>query len=382
MSGQDAHELVSGPAHGIPESSPPPCFTTDERHFRGVDVPNTADAGLATSFEDGGPWHPWPRPGLNPAIYFRDTDNISLDNIHPREANQTLEQWYHCPNIPEATGHVPQVAADSVFDINQDMGRSFLESSHPSIMNQAPMTTTNFLQLQYIDQASQENPLSPTSLSPRFTDTAIYTGNVRNSGTSMFQSPRVSNNALDISQECSWLLPPASGLVSIPLSSVNGPCEPMPGFIPRGSLVNGSVRNHLSTRLEDSSNMNPYSRGARKGAKPKSRTRGAGVEKIKVFACHLDSCGGFEAKSKKDLLRHLQSDKHRKGHVDTSPPGDRSYCEIPECGFADVGFSRRDNMMRHMSTMHDIEIDREKAGRKRSRDEQDGEPPSEPNTPL
>lgn len=229
---------------------------------------------------------------------------------------------------------------------------------------------------------------------------ATYTGSIGNSETSIFQSPRTSDNPPG-SQEYPWLLPPASGLISMPLSSVTGPCEPMPGFIPRGSLVNGSVRDHLSTRdiqtrvripkgleREQSLILGKFkwkcyhSKPIRRPLNTGSRTRETRMTKVvKVFACLHDSCP-FEASSRKDIRRHLKSDKHRKDYVDGSPPGDRFYCEIPQCRFADEGFSRRDNMIRHMSTMHDVEINREKAGRKRSHDEQDGESASARNTPL
>jgi uncharacterized Zn-finger protein len=88
---------------------------------------------------------------------------------------------------------------------------------------------------------------------------------------------------------------------------------------------------------------------------------------VKVFACFHDACP-FTASSRKDIRRHLQSDKHRKDSVRESSR-DRFYCEVPSCKFSDEGFSRRDNMLRHMSTMHDIELDRAKRGRKRGREE-------------
>lgn len=103
MSGQDEHEQGSGAANKIPESSSPPCPTTDERQFRRVDVPNAADEGLTTSFEDGSPWPPWSPSSLNSSVYFRNIDPILLENIHPREASRPSEQWYDCANVTVST---------------------------------------------------------------------------------------------------------------------------------------------------------------------------------------------------------------------------------------------------------------------------------------
>ncbi|KAJ2985849.1 hypothetical protein NUW58_g3011 [Xylaria curta] len=82
-----------------------------------------------------------------------------------------------------------------------------------------------------------------------------------------------------------------------------------------------------------------------------------------VFACCHEDCP-FTANSKRDVRRHLNTDKHRKDHVEGLPSEDKYYCEVPNCKFANEGFSRRDNMLRHMSTIHNIELEREKRGLK------------------
>ncbi|KAI0535585.1 hypothetical protein GGR58DRAFT_529356 [Xylaria digitata] len=86
---------------------------------------------------------------------------------------------------------------------------------------------------------------------------------------------------------------------------------------------------------------------------------------VKVYACFHEDCP-FIANSRRDVRRHLQSDKHRKDHVEGLPSEDRFYCEVPDCEFANKGFSRRDNMLRHMLGVHGIELDREKPGRKKA----------------
>ncbi|KAI0188772.1 hypothetical protein EV127DRAFT_409317 [Xylaria flabelliformis] len=88
------------------------------------------------------------------------------------------------------------------------------------------------------------------------------------------------------------------------------------------------------------------------------RTRSDKVEK--VFACYFSHCS-FTACSRKDVRRHMRADKHQK---DQGPKLPRFYCEVLGC-LKDKGFSRRDNMLRHMSRVHKVELKREKPGRKR-----------------
>ncbi|TGJ80896.1 hypothetical protein E0Z10_g7868 [Xylaria hypoxylon] len=95
-------------------------------------------------------------------------------------------------------------------------------------------------------------------------------------------------------------------------------------------------------------------------------TNATDTKVVKVYPCILDEHCSYTASSKRDLLRHLQSDKHGKDYVQGLPSWDRSYCEVPGCKFADEGFSRRDNMLRHMLKVHGIELDKEKPGPKKN----------------
>ncbi|KAI0435930.1 hypothetical protein F4803DRAFT_264337 [Xylaria telfairii] len=106
---------------------------------------------------------------------------------------------------------------------------------------------------------------------------------------------------------------------------------------------------------------------ARSRPSKRPRIRKEKAERV-VFACLYDECT-FTATSRKDLRRHLQSDKHLKDHVPGTPPWDRFYCPVNGCKFTDEGFSRQDNLRRHMKIMHDIILEREKPGRKRSAEE-------------
>ncbi|KAI0864420.1 hypothetical protein F4860DRAFT_406042 [Xylaria cubensis] len=136
----------------------------------------------------------------------------------------------------------------------------------------------------------------------------------------------------------------------------------MPIFTPHGScapllpMPNESSDEHLSY---GSINLDE----ARIGLDKRPRIRSDKVEK--VFACFYDHCN-FTASSRKDVRRHMHSDKHQKDHAPELPPSKRFYCKVPDC--KDKGFSRRDNLLRHMSRVHKVELEREKPGRKRIED--------------
>ncbi|KAI0413966.1 hypothetical protein F5X98DRAFT_350460 [Xylaria grammica] len=204
--------------------------------------------------------------------------------------------------------------------------------------------------------------LAPDLMSFSGIDTAASVGSLNDSYTFIPQSTSDQDNVPPIGLGSEWQLYLDFSPNAAPASSLNGASlEITPGFTQGNALNNAVVQG-----------PNPESGGNESGARQAYRSAIAGrknkfkegnTKVVKVFACFHDGCP-FTASSRKDVRRHLQSDKHRK---DTEH--DRFYCEVPTCKLANEGFSRRDNLLRHMSTMHHIELDREKRGRKRSREE-------------
>ncbi|KAJ3576522.1 hypothetical protein NPX13_g3680 [Xylaria arbuscula] len=80
----------------------------------------------------------------------------------------------------------------------------------------------------------------------------------------------------------------------------------------------------------------------------------------KVFICPSYPTCDYKAVSMKDVFRHARSKKHRYVLEDTP-----FRCEEQGCKSATSGFPRRDNWLRHMSTVHGIQAPRQKPGRKR-----------------
>ncbi|KAI1358375.1 hypothetical protein F5Y08DRAFT_321983, partial [Xylaria arbuscula] len=80
----------------------------------------------------------------------------------------------------------------------------------------------------------------------------------------------------------------------------------------------------------------------------------------KVFVCPSYPTCDYKAVSMKDVFRHARSKKHRYELEDTP-----FRCEEQGCKSATSGFPRRDNWLRHMSTVHGIQAPRQKPGRKR-----------------
>ncbi|KAI0548656.1 hypothetical protein F4679DRAFT_549659 [Xylaria curta] len=134
----------------------------------------------------------------------------------------------------------------------------------------------------------------------------------------------------------------------------------MPLFTaPGNSASSFPIVNGPSDKNTSDASMSLNEAGIRLNKRP--GTRNNKVEK--VFACFYDHCS-FTASSRKDVRRHMHSDKHQKDHAPKLPPPKRFNCEVPGC--KNEGFSRRDNLLRHMSRVHKVELKREKPGRKRS----------------
>ncbi|KAI1249013.1 hypothetical protein MGN70_008620 [Eutypa lata] len=72
----------------------------------------------------------------------------------------------------------------------------------------------------------------------------------------------------------------------------------------------------------------------------------------------------YTARSRKDVKRHLCSNKHSKDEIKGLHVRlDKFLCTVLGCKFASNGIPRRDNFRRHMKTVHNIEIETQRSGR-------------------
>ncbi|KAI0108614.1 hypothetical protein GGR51DRAFT_121062 [Nemania sp. FL0031] len=87
---------------------------------------------------------------------------------------------------------------------------------------------------------------------------------------------------------------------------------------------------------------------------------------VKEYVCPYSGCR-YTARSRKDVRRHLGSEKHKHEQGAELPliNRDNFKCTASNCRSGAKGFSRRDNFMRHMAKVHGIQLDRLKPGRKR-----------------
>ncbi|KAI1121891.1 hypothetical protein F5Y10DRAFT_255308 [Nemania abortiva] len=407
MTEQDKHEVGSRAANKVQESSSFPCLATDGCWFGRANVRDVADVDLTASLAGG----PWPHSCLNSSsssgslvcprtvlipplgevsgnVHFGNANNVPSDETYAQEADQAPRQWCEYTNDLESLASVPQIAGDQMLYANQNTRPSDLDNSlrydvHNSIrlssadlmINQAirpNITDLDFLvacglsQVQPTDLTSQGNLSSSILRSDGVADIANY-ADIERLKTSVFQSRNNRGTTPGPSSSYQWPSPATSGFERLPLSLHD---RPLDGEIMRsGSFVEGLVNKSLSRSGGNEIDASLHSTGARMGSKAKSKQQKTKVTKVvKVFACNYNGCP-FTARSRKDVRRHMRSDKHREDNLDGSPPRERFYCDVAGCKFANEGFSRRDNMIRHMSSMHDVEIDREKPGRKRAGDE-------------
>ncbi|KAI0448503.1 hypothetical protein F5B21DRAFT_521806 [Xylaria acuta] len=357
---------------------------------------------LTTSLKTGGPWpHSCfdsssslgslvcPPTVLKPPLgkvfengYCGNIDTVLSDKTYAHEANQAPRQWCGNTNVLESLAFMPQISVDSILCANQNILPNCVENSQrrdcqntlspstigivtcqPDHSHTAVIASTvpyDFSPTQPIDPILQQSLLSSGLPSFVSGDATASTGNKVSPQTSIFQSRN--NDDITSSFDEDYTLPffTVSGNCSSLLPTLNElSFESLIGSARLGIPDNTLARCHT---FENGENASEASTRFNK----RSRT---GKEKVvKVFPCLYDDCP-FTASCRKDLRRHLQSDKHRKDHVPGTPSWDRSYCEVPGCKFADEGFSRRDNLRRHMKSMHDVILEREKPGLKRSGEE-------------
>ncbi|KAI3324003.1 hypothetical protein HD806DRAFT_496187 [Xylariaceae sp. AK1471] len=233
------------------------------------------------------------------------------------------------------------------------------QSNHLDVISSTSMAPCGDWQTRLIDPAMQGSLPLLAIQGFESTDRVSTMGNTGSVQNAMLQSHNGYEDEAGFGQGYAWQLLPASGLgVGSPSS-----LEATPGFAHSSVHDNSLIRDHIS---EVGDNGRATSRGSGEvsvGDKEASRAKQTGV--MKVFACFHEGCP-FTASSRKDIRRHLQSDKHRKDQVYGSQSRGRFYCKVRSCKFAVRGFSRRDNFLRHMSNVHQIELERERSGRKAS----------------
>ncbi|KAI1271492.1 hypothetical protein F5Y07DRAFT_343328 [Xylaria sp. FL0933] len=273
---------------------------------------------------------------------------------------------------------MPQDPMDPIWYLDQSTLANDMEDSptrdhyHPSylqaggVMMNAPSQPKNAGSTPMVWPTSQasEVPL-PTQLSAGHID--MITGDTGNLQASMAQLCDTHDGASGYSRDYPLGGPMASGLSSSTVLLVKEPSfDPLSGRTQKGVLRNGLAGTRTPERSQIEPSRSPSSSESDIESRDKSRAKKTKV--LKVFACFHDACP-FTASSRKDVQRHLQSEKHRNDSIHMHQ--DKFYCEVPGCTYklAEEGCSRRDNMLRHMSKVHGIELDREKRGRKRRREQ-------------
>jgi hypothetical protein len=148
-------------------------------------------------------------------------------------------------------------------------------------------------------------------------------------------------------KECESFLAKAPASNPSPISSANGSVLGRPGAQARGSKKGRIAK---STKLKPSCDFRPY--------------------QCPYQMANRQSCP-FRGASKRDLRRHLATEKHRRrtpylakakasddnkesdsDEGQSSPPTELFVCPVTECKFFEKGFSREDNFRRHLKTQH------------------------------
>ncbi|RWA04762.1 hypothetical protein EKO27_g10351 [Xylaria grammica] len=314
--------------------------------------------------------------------YIGNANAVHPGNTEAQEASQAPTQWYEHTDVLESLkACMPQIETDQLpvgdqstlpntsmispcyshvnefTDLSGDLTIGQFGETDTSAMATHPPAHTHTA-----DTTVQGILLAPGPMSFSSIGTATPVDSLNDSYNFIPQSTNDQDNVPRIGLDSAWQLYPDFSPDAALASSLNGaPLDTTSEFTQRNVLNNVVVQDpNLESGGNESGARQAY-RSAIAGQKNKFKEGNTKV--VKIFACFHDGCP-FTASSRKDVQRHLHSDKHRK---DTEH--DRSYCEVPTCKFANEGFSRRDNLLRHMSTMHHIELDREKRGRKRSREE-------------
>ncbi|KAI0806365.1 hypothetical protein GGR55DRAFT_680345 [Xylaria sp. FL0064] len=305
-------------------------------------------------------------PGLSPRglsgdTHFGDINTVFPGDIHAHEANQAPTQWYDSTGVFESLLSMPQGPIDPISYLDQSNLANDTENSlthdhyhpfclqasevmvnppsHPEVAGSTLMATFDSAPIELINTASGV----PLQTQLTHDGTSVY-GRDYTLGASMASG--ATSSIAPLVKEASF--------------------NPLSRRTQREVLRNDPAGTRTSECSEIEPSRSPSSSELGIELRDKSRARKTKV--VKVYACVYDACP-FTASSRKDVQRHLQSEKHRNDSIHMHQ--DKFYCEVPGCTYklAEEGCSRRDNMLRHMSKVHEIELDREKRGRKRRREE-------------